>query len=118
MTNTSHVRYLLALKRMYISHGIRSADVACELNVTKTSVHNMMETFIKMEYVQKERGGLIFVTRLGLQMADYYDRQYKKIFQQLFADHETDKSVERAICAMIADLSDESRMLLMQEQSA
>ena len=118
MPNAAHVRYLLTLKRMNKNHGIRSADVADELNVTKTSVHNMMEKFIKMDYVEKENGGLIFVTKLGLQMAEYYDRQYRKIRHLLFADHEADKSVERAICALIADLSDESRALLMQEQTA
>lgn len=78
----------------------------------------MMEKFIKMGYVEKEHGGLIYVTTLGLQMAEYYDRQYRKILQILFADHAADDSVERAICALIADLSDESRLLLMQEQTA
>ena len=118
MPNAAHIRYLLTLKRMNKNHGIRSSDVADELNVTRASVHNMMESFIEMDYVEKERGGLIFVTKLGLQMAEHYDRQYRKVLQMLFADHEADKSVERAICALIADLSDESRLLLMQEQPA
>ena len=118
MANASHVRDLLTLKRMYMSHGIRSADVACELNVSRASVHNMMESFIEMDYVQKERGGLIFVTKLGLQMAEYYDRQYTRVRQLLFPDHATDESIERAICAFLADLSVESSQLLMQGQPA
>ena len=118
MANASHVRYLLTLKRMYISRGIRSADVADELNVSRASVHNMMESFIEMNYVQKEHGGLIFVTKLGLQMAEYYDRQYTMVRQLLFPEHAADESIERAICAFIADLSDESRQLLMQGQPA
>ena len=65
----SHVRYLLALKRLYRPDGIRSMDVAEELSVTKTSVHEMMDAFIRMNYIKKEHGGQIYMTPFGLQQA-------------------------------------------------
>lgn len=113
MTNPSHVRYLLALRRLNKSDGIKSIDVARMLNVTKNSVHHMMETFIRLEYIEKERGGLIFLTSHGIHHAERYGRLYDRIIEKLFAGCLTDDSAEKAICAMIADLSEEHCKILL-----
>ena len=118
MVNSSYVRYLLALNRLYKADGIRSVDIAHELEVTKTSVHNMIETFVALKYVNKERGGLIYMTRMGIQIARCYQKQYDIIYERLFSDCMTDNSAEKAICALIAELSEATSKLLRSEQTA
>lgn len=107
LLTASHVRYLLALKRLNCANGIKGSDIAAELNLSKPSVHNMMDTFLFMEYIEKEHGGQVFLTEYGLQRAAFFEEQYNIIKHKLFSAKETDESVDRAIYAMIAELSDE-----------
>ena len=44
----AHVRYLIALKRLNNADGIKGSDIANELNLTKPSVHSMMDTFLSL----------------------------------------------------------------------
>ena len=108
LLTASHVRYLMALKRLNCANGIKGSDIAAELNLSKPSVHNMMDTFIFMEYIEKEHGGQVFLTEYGFERASFFEEQYHKIKNKLFPNHTTDESVDRAIYAMIAELSDES----------
>ena len=107
LLTASHVRYLLALKRLNGAGGIRGSDLAAELNLSKPSVHNMMDTFAVLEYIEKEHGGHVYLTEYGLQRACFFEEQYHRIKNKLFSEHETDESVNRAIYAMIAELSEE-----------
>lgn len=108
----SHVRYLLALKKLYRPDGIRSMDVAEELEVTRTSVHEMMDAFIRMNYIKKEHGGQVYMTPFGLQQAIVFEERYQQIKTLLFADHRIDASPNKAIYTLIADMSDECALLL------
>lgn len=108
----SHVRYLLALKRLYRPDGIRSMDVAEELCVTKTSVHEMMDAFVRMNYIHKKHGGQIYMTPFGLQQAGEIEERYQQIKTLLFANHPIDSSPDKAIYILIADMSDECALLL------
>lgn len=112
LLTASHVRYLMALKRLNCADGIKGSDIADELNLSRPSVHNMMDTFIFMEYIEKVPGGQVFLTDYGFQRASFFEEQYHKIKTRLFSKHKTDDSVDRAICAMIAELSDESMKCL------
>ena len=114
LDNASYVRYLLVLKRLHKAGGIKSADLARALNVTKTSVHSMMNNFIDLNYVEKERGGLVFLTQAGLQQANCYEELYNRIAAALFSDCDTDPSAEKAMCALIAELSEDCKTILMQ----
>ena len=106
LLTASHVRYLMALKRLNCAGGIKCSDIADELNLSRPSVHNMMDTFIFMEYIEKKPGGQVFLTDYGFQRASFFEEKYYIIKTKLFCEHKTDDSVERAICAMIAELSD------------
>lgn len=108
LLTASHVRYLMALKRLNCASGIKGSDIADELNLSRPSVHNMMDTFIFMEYIEKEPGGQVFLTDYGFQRASFFEEKYHRIKMKLFPEHKMDDSVDRAICAMIAELSDES----------
>lgn len=102
----SHIRYLLALKRLDTGCGIRSVDVAAALNLTKTSVHNMMDTFITMDYVEKEPNGLVYMTAYGTQRAETFDRYHRLLKKKLFAENSLDETADMAIYAFLAQLSE------------
>ena len=104
----SHVRYLMVLKRLKCADGMKSSDIADELKLSRLSVHNMMDTFLFMKYIEKEPGGLVFLTDYGLQRASFFEEQYQKIKRKLFGKCKMDDSVDCAIYAMIAELSDEA----------
>lgn len=106
LLSTSQVCYLLALKRLNYIKGIKGSDIAEELNLSRPSVHYMMNVFVSLKYIEKRQGGRIFLTEYGLQRAKVFEEQYYKIKRKLFSENETDKSVDRAICAMIAELSE------------
>jgi len=104
----AHVRYLIALKRLNNADGIKGSDIANELNLTKPSVHSMMDTFLSLNYINKKPGGQVFLTDHGLQKAVFFEEKYTNIKNRMFLDnHRIDRTAERAICAFIAELSEE-----------
>lgn len=113
LLTASHIRYLIALKKLHNVYGMKSSDIANELNLSKPSIHNMMDTFLFMGYVEKEPGGRVFLTEHGLQRADFFEDYYKRIKDRLFANGKTDGTAEKAIYALLAELSDESLAMLV-----
>lgn len=108
LLTASHIRYLLALKKLNHSDGVKSTDIAKELEFTKPSIHNMMTTFLAMNYVKKEPRGRVYLTEYGLQKAEFLEDYYLRIKGTLFVNHKTDDTADRAICAFLAELSEES----------
>lgn len=109
----SHIRYLLAIKRLHKDTGVRSIDIANELNLTKVSVHCMMDTFLNLKYIHKERGGLVYLTDHGMQKANEYEVYHKALKDRLFSDVSVDESADFAICAFISELSENSLAALV-----
>lgn len=103
----AHVRYLIALKRLNNADGIKGSDIANALNLTKPSVHSMMDTFLNLKYIAKERGGQVFLTEYGLQRAMFFEEKYQNIKKRMCFEEKIDCATERAICAFMAELSEE-----------
>lgn len=108
----SHIRYLLALKRLDSEDGIRSIDIAKDLNLTKASVHNMMDTFLELNYITKEKRCLVYLTEYGLERATEFENHYKQLKDKLFPCNEPDRTTDNAIFAFLAELSEGSLMML------
>ncbi len=104
----SHIRYLLAIKRLHSDMGIRSIDIAHELNITKVSVRCMMDTFLNLKYIHKEHGGLVYLTDHRMQRASKFEVYHRLLKDRLFEDSVVDESVDIAICAFISELSEDS----------
>ena len=100
----SHIRYLLAIKRIYKDTGVRSVDIAKELKITKVSVHKMMNIFIDLYYIHKERGGLVYFTERGMKKAIEFEYYHKLLKDKLFLDITVDETADNAICAFISEL--------------
>ncbi len=104
----SHIRYLLAIKRLHKETGVRSIDIAKELKLSKVSVHNMMDTFLDLHYVHKEHGGLVYLTDHGMQRASEFEVYHRLLKNRLFENAAVDESADIAICAFISELSEDS----------
>ncbi len=104
----AHVRYLLAIKRIYREKGILSSEIARELKLSKPTVHNMMDVFLEKNYICKKPQGLVYLTDNGMRTASVYETYYYRLRELLFADSECDKTAETAICALIGELSEEN----------
>ncbi len=104
----THIRYLLVLKRLNKDMGIKSIDVAKTMKITKASVSNMMNFFTQTGYIKKERGGLVYMTKYGMNIANLYDELHHKVKKKIFADAETDYTSDIAVCAFLAELSEAS----------
>ncbi|MGM9643507.1 MAG: hypothetical protein ACI3X1_00290 [Eubacteriales bacterium] len=103
----SHIRYLLAIKRIYKGTGVRSIDIAKELKLSKVSVHNMMDTFLDLKYIQKEHGGLVYLTEHGMKKANEFEIYHKLLKDKLFLNVTVDETADIAICAFISELSED-----------
>lgn len=120
MSNTpcltaAHVRYLLAIKRLYTEKGLYSSEIAKELGVTKPTVHNMMDIFLERNYIHKEPQGPVYLTDYGMRVACVYELYFCKIRNLLFSDRKIDSTGETAICALLGELSEENLIILAQE---
>ncbi len=104
----SHIRYLLALNRLDTGCGIRSVDVAKDLNLTKTSVHKMMNTFLSLSYIEKVPNGLVYLTPYGSRQAEAFGKHHRHLKQKLFGSGHGDATADMAIYAFLAQLSDAS----------
>ncbi len=102
----SHIRYLLAIKRLHTGAGVRSIDIARELKLTKVSVHKMMDTFLELSYVHKTHGGLVYLTDYGMRRASELEVYHRHLKAKLFVNAAVDESVDIAICAFISELSE------------
>ena len=111
----AHVRYLLAIKRLYTENGLYSSEIAKELGVTKPTVHNMMDVFLERNYIFKEPQGPVYLTKYGMRVASVYELYYYKIKDVLFSDRKIDQTAETAICALLGKLSEENLTILAQE---
>lgn len=108
----SHIRYLLALKRLGGEFGVRSIDIANDLNLSKVSVHNMMDTFAKLNYISKEHGGQVYLTEYGLDRATEFENYHKSLKDRLFSGEMADRTTDSAIFAFLAELSDNGLTML------
>ena len=111
----AHVRYLLAIQRLYEDTGLYSSEIAKELKLSKPTVHNMMNVFLEKNFIYKEPQGPVYLTKHGMRVASVYEAYYYKLKDILFSDRITDPTAEPAICALLAGLSEENLVILAQE---
>ena len=67
------IRYLVTLKELDPEgRGIRSVSVARKLNISRPSVHAMIEKLSESGFVDKEFYGIIYLTPKGKRAAEHY----------------------------------------------
>lgn len=111
----SQIRYLLTLKQMSAPEGNRVSDIAKQLGLSKPSVHNMMDTFLRLDFVMKKPGGKVSMTEQGLRTAMYYEAYFERMKCGLSAYEGVDESIDMAIYAFLAELSEPCLLALSQK---
>lgn len=72
----SKIRYLVTLSQLDPERkGVRSISLARKLNVSRPSVHAMIEKLEDMGYVRKEYYGIIYLTQEGLDVGRQYNSE-------------------------------------------
>lgn len=92
----SQLRYLLTMSAMgEDGRGIRCTDLAGSLGIAKSSVHNMIKTFIEFGYVSKDENGLAYFTDEGREAAVSFNRYYSVISSVLAREFPRDRGYRR-----------------------
>lgn len=68
--------YLSTIYRLDKGKGVRSVDVAKQLEVSKPSVNRALKTLTQMEFVIQEPYGNIFLTKVGRETALDLNKKY------------------------------------------
>ncbi len=86
----SNIRYLVAMKNIDDPiKGIRSIDIAKTLGYKKSSVHNMLDSFLDMGLIEKSPNGTIRFTTAGNAISIHYQTAYgavERIIKESFPD--------------------------------
>ncbi len=102
----SQLKYLLKMSEMdYSGHGIRCIDLASSLGIAKSSVHNMIKTFVELGYVSKNENGIAFFTDYGCEAAVRYNRYYSAILSILKKSFPEIEDTDGIACHIISEMS-------------
>ncbi len=102
----SQLRYLLKMSEMNtLGHGIRCIDLASSLGIAKSSVHNMIKTFVELGYVSKNENGIAFFTDMGTEAADKYSRYYSIIKSILNKSFPKIEDTDGIACHILSEMS-------------
>ena len=98
----NQIMYLLTIKNLAVNkHVIKSVDVARDMNYSRASVHKMLASLKKINYIQQERYGSIKLTASGSRAATSYLKKYRIIEEALKDVVELPEGYNLGICNLI-----------------
>lgn len=104
----SNLKYLLTLLCLDDGGaGVRCVRLADRLGISKPSVHNMMNTFIEMNFISKESYGRVVFTREGREVAERYAEYYTAVSALLKKEIPCITDCSAATYALLASLSED-----------
>ena len=84
---SGQARYLLAVYHLGLgARGVRCADIARMLDVTRPSVVKMLSFFSQRCLIARERYGKVYLTDTGCLLARCYARRLEKVERMLAAE--------------------------------
>ena len=101
----TNIRYLLAIHALsHGERGVRCVDTADALQVSKPSVHMMMNTLRDLQLIRKDHYGAIFLTDLGRALSARYSRCYDTLSAHFRSLLGGDAELRSVTCAILASL--------------
>lgn len=113
----SNIRYLLTMKELgRADGGARCIDIAAALKLSKPSVHNMMESFVKSGLVCKNAYGMAYFTDAGREVAERYARYFDAVGVMLARNFPRAADLRDAACLLLAEIPDEDLEALCRKE--
>ena len=72
----AQIRYLLAIYQLNKKGIVRSSEIADTLNVSRPSVHRMVDQLMKMKLLSKEKYSSICLTENSIDIAEEYEKGF------------------------------------------
>ena len=101
----ANIKYLLVLHEMdcCTERGIRCVDIAKRLNITKPSVHTMINNLRDLGLVAKEHYGSVYMTDAGRHAAKRYLEHYSSLKHSLIGSAlVSDDDCRDMVCKVLA----------------
>lgn len=104
--SASQIRYLVSLYRLSGEGiGVKSAELASALGLSRPSVHNMLRVLCAMELLEQESFGLAHLTESGRVLAEKYVSCLELLKERMHTVLDANAVSESALCALLAELS-------------
>lgn len=114
----SNILYLLAMREIDKSgEGMRCTRIANMLNLSKPSVHSMMNVFTEMGLISRGAAGVEFFTEHGRETAARIERYYNVVSRILCRDFPGISDIKGASCALISGMENDSLDNLCRKES-
>lgn len=105
----SNIRYLLTMKELDRDGcGVRCVDLASALNLSKPSVHNMMDTFSELGIISKTSYGMAHFTDSGNDTAHRYGHYYEIVSESLRCMFPDIGDLQMAVCSLLSEVPQDS----------
>lgn len=105
----SNIRYLLTMKELDRDGcGVRCVDLASALNLSKPSVHNMMDTFSELGIISKTSYGVAHFTDSGNDTAHRYGHYYEIVSESLRCMFPDIGDLQMAVCSLLLEVPQDS----------
>lgn len=107
--SATNIKYILAIHDLSTNYNekVRNVEVAKYLQISKPSVHAMLNTLCEMYIIAKKAGGVIMFTPEGSRLANQYKMFYDAWERYLSKVLLNCPNRKAAIYAIIAELSEE-----------
>jgi Mn-dependent DtxR family transcriptional regulator len=115
----ANIRYLLALKELCPENGFtRCVHVAEKLEISKPSVHAMMNSLKEMKLIEKDHYGTVHFTEEGFRLATLYEEYFAIVMSSLSDKFSDEKYLALAVCAFLAEIPPERLETLRNENES
>lgn len=107
------IKYLLAIAGLCRGgNGARCVDVAEKMNVSKPGAHSMIQSLCQAGLAEKEKYGIVYLTREGKEAAELYGTCYELLYQRMQSALGLEEDACRnAVCAVMAQMPGQLRQL-------
>lgn len=120
MENTNNTRITgTALKYLFTIYeigagerAVKCVDISNRLNVSKPSVHSMVNSLSKQGIISKAPYGRVSFTPEGVKLVETYKKYYENVNPSLQGLFRERQNIQDAVCAFIAGLPAEALIQL------
>ena len=115
--SAANIKYILVINDLQKKgmEQVRNIDVAKQLHLSKPSVHTMLNALSEMNVITKEQNGIIQFTAEGKRLAERYNEYFNAWKCYLNKDISDSERRKSAICAIIAELSEEENRKISKQ---